>query len=193
MEFNYNDYLLEDFSLSDTNKIKIKKTIKIKYNIPIIKKKIVRNIISRLYNDQTSLYQIRNSFYEFISDNLNIMTILTNIHKLLKFNINIFDSIDELKYHLKKQSDPKNIVFKYSYFNKVYDGSNPLELYFYHNCLIIYLFICNKIKLSLNTNVFDKNIANVALESIKTMILFLKNSPDTHHHLVNSNKIVVHI
>lgn len=176
MELPYNDYLLENFSISDVNKITIKKksnTNNILY--PVIKKKIIRNLISSLYDNQTSLYQIRNSFYDFISDINNIQQILTNVHKLLKYNINILNNISHIKNHLKEQSEQKNIIFKFSYFNKIYNGSNPLELYFYHNCFIIYLFLCNKAKLSLNTTVFDKTVANVAFELLNTMTIFISD------------------
>jgi hypothetical protein len=180
-----NTYLLEDFINTDTNKIKIKVTNKNNSIIyPIIKKKLIKDIISSFYiNDTTNSFQIRNSFYDYLLDNNNIYNILVNIHKLLKVNNSIINNIDCIKIHLKKQDDTKNILFKYSYFNKIFDGSSPFELYFYHNCFIIYLYFCNTIKQSLNSTVFDKTIANSTYDIIKTMTSLMCNNSIQKEHL----------
>ena len=176
MEFNLNNYLLENFPESDANKIRIKQNKNSKnIEYPVLKKKIIKNIISSFY-DETDLFQIRSSFYEYITDLNNIQNILNKIHLILKHNVHIFTSNMNIQNNLIEISEQKNILFKFSYFNKVFTGSNPLELYFYHNCFVIYLYLCNKIKLSLHATVFDKTIANAAAESLNTMISFIYKS-----------------
>ena len=71
--------------------------------------------------------------------------------------------------HLKSQTDQKNLLFKYSYFCKIFNGISLCNLYFYHNCFIIYLFFCNELRKSLNLTVFDEIIAKSALQLLTSI------------------------
>ena len=67
------------------------------------------------------------------------------------------------------------MVFKFSYFNKVFSGTNLLELFFYHNCFVIYLWYCTELKKSMNSNVYDENIADASLKLLRFTNLTLIN------------------
>jgi hypothetical protein len=175
MELTINNYLLDDFNNIKNIKLSIKKKPSAIVIYPIIKKKIVKNILTSFCPIE---FQVRTSFFDFITNNQNILTILTETFKIIQKNPNIMLQ-PEFSSCLKFQSDSKNIVFKYSYFNKIFSGTNLLELFFYHNCFVIFLYYCNELKKSLDTNVFDDKIANASINLLK-----FTNSKLTNNNII---------
>jgi hypothetical protein len=172
MDMSVDNYLLDDFN----NNINLNTNQNIHLNIiyPIIKIKNIKIIINSLCNDSEIKIQIRTGFLKFICNNNNIFKILTNTFSIIKSNKKIIIN-DKFISQLKSQYDQKNLLFKYSYFCKIFNGVTLCNLYFYHNCFIIYLFFCNELRKSLNLTVFDEIIANSALQlliSINSNFIF---------------------
>lgn len=168
MDMSIDNYLLDEFNSCDTVNITIKQNIHLNIIYSVIKKKNIKFIINSMCNDNNDKIQIRSSFLNFISNYQNIIKILTNSYTIIKSNKNCITNKIYLS-HLKSQTDQKNLLFKYSYFCKIFNGISLCNLYFYHNCFIIYLFFCNELRKSLNLTVFDEIIATSALQLLTSI------------------------
>jgi len=164
MEITNNNYIIANINDIEQLNIKLKKNTTIIY--PIIKKKIIKNILSEMCSEE---FQIRSSFYDFFKNNDNIISILKETFKIIKNNNNIIQHIAQSSFtnNLRQYSDTKNNIFKFSYINKIFSGIDVLDLFFYHNCFLIFLYYCNKTKESLNVNVFDSKNAFSSLKMLQ--------------------------
>lgn len=173
------------FILKDTGNFSLKKNIQ---DVVLIKHKIVRDIFKKLYYIDNPIntdvlekksqidYQIKKNFLDFLSNNENIKTIILNVNEILRNSTSIIDFLilDDCNELLKKQTDNKNYIFKFGYFHKVFNIDSPCDLYHYHNCMIIFFYVCHIIKKNSKSSTYDLNIANLALCSLHISNIFNK-------------------
>jgi len=131
-------------------------------NFNIVKLKIIKISLKLMNNEY---FQLKEEFIIKLININNILEILIQVDILINYNKKIINDIN-LNLLRSKEND-RFILFKYCYITKTFSGVDINELYYYHNCLIIFLYFCNKNRLTLKKNIFDEQIYDITLDFIK--------------------------